>query len=177
EVAIAVLEDLAELRLDEADADGAIPLLTEAGRLLTGDLVFGWRLRLKHDLIASRLALMQGNAERALSTAGRLPGSATAVGVPRYISAARILGHRARAALGMPVDLAKIDADLDLLQQSIAIEAWWWTGDLAADLGIPGWLDRAERLADLLAAEAGQHADSLRRDADNRLRNWRRVIG
>jgi DNA-binding SARP family transcriptional activator len=177
EVAIAVLEDLAELRLDEADADGAIPLLTEAGRLLTGDLVFGWRLRLKHDLIAARLALMQGNAERALSTAASLEDSATSVGVPRYISAGRILGHRARAALGIPVELAKVDADLDLLQKSIAIEAWWWTGDVAADLGIPGWLDRAERLADVLAAEAGQHADSLRRDADNRLRNWRRVIG
>jgi DNA-binding SARP family transcriptional activator len=177
EVTIAVLEDLSELRIDAGDADGAGALLAEAGRLLTGDLVFGWRLGLKHDLITARLALMRGEAERAITTAASLEESATALGVPRYVSAARILRHRASAAAGLPVELAVVDADLDLLQESVAIEAWWWTGDSAADLGVPGWLDRAARLADRLADQAGQYADTLRRDADSRMRRWRQAIG
>jgi hypothetical protein len=94
--------------------------------------------------------------------------------VPRYASAARILGHRAQHALGLPVDLAAVAADLDVLERSVAIEAWWWTGDTAADLGVPDWLDRAAGQAGKLAAEAGKYADVLRRDAEHRLSQWQR---
>ncbi|HWN63773.1 MAG TPA: AAA family ATPase, partial [Streptosporangiaceae bacterium] len=51
ELAIAALQDLAEERVQAGDADGAQARLTQARTLLTGDLVFGWRLGLKHQLI------------------------------------------------------------------------------------------------------------------------------
>jgi DNA-binding SARP family transcriptional activator/tetratricopeptide (TPR) repeat protein len=176
EVTIAALQDLAELRLDAGDTDGAAVLLAEAHELIAGDLVFGWRLALRHELVATRLALLCGNAELAVTTAAALEDCAAGLGVPRYTSTARILRHRANAALGVPVELAAVDADLDLVARSVAIEAWWWTGDVAADLGAPGLLDRAARQADRLASEAGQHAETLRRHADSRMREWQRGV-
>jgi DNA-binding SARP family transcriptional activator len=177
EVEIAVLQDLAELRLDAGDADGADPLLAQAQERLTGDLVFGWRLGLKHHLISARMALLRGEPELALATADRLAEAAGPIGVSRYASGAGILRHRARAALGQPADRPAAERDLRLLEQSVAVEAWWWTGELAADLKVPAWLDRAAEQADRLAAAAGNHGDTLRRHANLRLARWRRAIG
>ncbi len=123
EVTIAALEDLAEQCLETGDADGAESRLAEAGALLVGDLVFGWRLELKHRLLTGRLALLRGDAEGALAEASELAARAGALGVPRYTSVARLLTHRANRALGLPVDLAVVAADLDLLDSCVAIEA------------------------------------------------------
>ena len=62
DVTIAALEDLAEQCLDTGDPDGAAARLAQAGALLHGDLVFGWRLQLKHRFIGARLALLRGDA-------------------------------------------------------------------------------------------------------------------
>ena len=59
DVTIAALEDLAEQQLETGDPDGAQARLDQASALLHGDLVFGWRLRLKHQLITGRLAMAQ----------------------------------------------------------------------------------------------------------------------
>jgi DNA-binding SARP family transcriptional activator len=179
DVAIAVLADLAEMRIDDGDPDDAARLLAEAGGLLAeaGDLVFGWRLALKHDLITARLALLRGDAEQAKATAARLAGTATKLGIPRYASAARVLAHRANRCLGVPVKMDAVDADLDELSASVAIEAWWWTGDTAADFGVPAWVDRAARLAGQLADQAGPHAGALRREAERRIQQWQLAAG
>jgi DNA-binding SARP family transcriptional activator len=169
DVTIAALEDLAEQCLDTGDADGAAARLAQAGALLHGDLVFGWRLRLKHRFITARLALYGGDAERALAEASELADQAAALGVPRYTSVARLLAHRANHALGRPVDPGVVAADLDLLDRSVAIEAWRWTCDVATDFAQPAWLDRAADRAARLARDAGRHADGLRREADLRL--------
>jgi len=173
EVTIAALEDLAEQCLDAADADGADGQLAQAQALLQGDLVFGWRLDLKHRLISARLALLRGDAERALADAIDLEARATALGVPRYTSVARLLRHRANRALDRPVDPGAVEADLDLLDASVAVEAWRWTGDVAADFANPAWLKRAEERAGRLARNAGSYADGLRRAAGQRLSGWR----
>jgi tetratricopeptide (TPR) repeat protein len=177
EVTIAALEDLAEQCLDIGDLDGAESRLAEALPLLQGDLVFGWRLELKHLLVSGRLALARGEAERALAGASELHARATALGVPRYVSVARLLGHRASRALGLPVDLSAVTADLDLLDSSVAIEAWWWTGDVAADFANAAWLDRAMERAGRLASNAGSHADGLRLAAQQRMHAWRDAVG
>jgi DNA-binding SARP family transcriptional activator len=170
EVAIAALEDLAEHHLDVGDADRAQDRLAEALAMLEqGDLVFGWRLRLKHRLVTGRLALLRGQPEQALAEAAELEAAATALGVPRYTCVARLLAHRANRALGVPVDFTAVAADLDLLDQSVAIEAWRWTCDLALDFANPAWLDRAADRVARLAAAAGPHAGGLRRAADARL--------
>ncbi len=169
DVTIAALEDLAEQSLDTGDPDGAAARLAQAGALLAGDLVFGWRLELKHQFISARLALLRGDAERALAGAGDLATRAAALGVPRYTSVARLLAHRANRALGLPADLGAVAADLDLLDSCVAIEAWRWTCDVATDFAQPAWLDRAADRAARLARGAGSHADGLLREADRRL--------
>ena len=169
DVTIAALEDLAEQCLDTGDPDGAAARLAQAGALLHGDLVFGWRLQLKHRFIGARLTLLRGDAERALAEAGELAARATELGVPRYTSVARLLAHRANHALGLPVDPGAVAADLDLLDRCVAIEAWRWTCDVAADFAVPAWQDRAADRAARLAQGAGRYADGLLREADRRL--------
>ena len=175
ELAIAALQDLAEERVQAGDADGAQARLTQARTLLTGDLVFGWRLGLKHQLITGRLALLRGDPEAALTVASELETRAAALGVPRYVSVARVLAHRARRALRLPVDLDAVAADLDLVEESVAVEAWWWTGEAAADFAVPAWLDLAADRAERLARQAGEHAGTLRRAAARRLDDWQAV--
>jgi DNA-binding SARP family transcriptional activator/tetratricopeptide (TPR) repeat protein len=177
ELIIAALEDLAELCLDQGDPDGAQARLAEAAPLLQDDLVFGWRLDLKHRLITGRLALLCGDFGQAAAVAGELESRAAALGVPRYISVARLLRHRAERALGQPVDLDCVQADLDLLDDSVAVEAWWWTGEVAADFANVAWLDRAVDRAARLARQAEGYADGLRRHVDQRLPAWRALAG
>ena len=169
DVTIAALEDLAGHCLATGDLDGARARLTEASALLRGNLVFGWRLRLKHQLLTGRLALLAGDGEQALAQARELESQAAALGVPRYTSVARLLAHRARHALGGPADPGGVAADLDLLDGAVAIEAWWWTCDLAGDFGQPAWRERAADRAARLARGAGDFADGLLREADRRL--------
>jgi hypothetical protein len=175
ELAIAALQDLAEERVQAGDADGAQARLTQARTLLTGDLVFGWRLGLKHQLITGRLALLRGDPEAALTVTSELETRAAALGVPRYVSVARVLAHRARRALRLPVDLDAVAADLDLVEESVAVEAWWWTGEAAADFAVPAWLDLAADRVERLARQAGEHAGTLRRAAARRLDDWQAV--
>jgi DNA-binding SARP family transcriptional activator/tetratricopeptide (TPR) repeat protein len=169
DVTIAALEDLAEQQLETGAPDGAQSRLDQAAALLHGDLVFGWRLQLKYQLITGRLALLRGDAERALAEASELEARAAALGVPRYTCVARLLAHRANHALGRPVDSASVSADLDLLDSCVAIEAWWWTWDVAMDFANPAWLDRAADRTAQLARDAGRYGDGLRRAADQRL--------
>ena len=172
EVVIAALQDLAEHRAHVGDLDGAQALLAEALALLDGDLVFGWRLELRHWLVSGELALRYDAAEQARDYGGRLAERAAALGVQRYLVAGRLLRYRADRALGVPLDLDAVSADLDLLDAALAVEAWWWTGEVAAELGISAWLDRAAQRAERLAAGAGPHADGLRRALAARMRGW-----
>ena len=181
EVTIAALEDLAEHGLAAGDLDGGAARLAEAAALLDsdanhGNLVFGWRLALKHQLLGARLALLRGDPAAALAAATTLADRAAALRVPRYTSAARLVAHRARHALRLPVAPAAVAADLDALDQSVSIEAWWWTGELAADFGQPAWLDRAADRAARLAAAAGPYGDGLRQAAGDRLDRWRAAV-
>jgi len=177
EVTIAALEDLADQAVDDGDADLAEARLGQARALLRGDLVFGWRLELKSLLIAGRLALLRGDAETALGVAAELEARSAALGIPRYLSVARLLRHRARRSLDLPVDLRVVERDLDRIDRAVAIEAWWWTGDVAADFGVTGWLDRAADRAGRLARAAGPHADCLRLAAERRAAGWLAAIG
>jgi DNA-binding SARP family transcriptional activator/tetratricopeptide (TPR) repeat protein len=172
ELAIAALQDLAEECVQAGDAAGAQDRLAQARTLLTGDLVFGWRLELKHQLLTGRLTLLRGDAEGALDAASELETRASALGVPRYVSVARVLKHRARRALGLPVDLDAVATDLDAVEGSVAVEAWWWTGEAAADFAVPAWLDVAAERTERLARQAGDYADTLRRAAARCLDRW-----
>jgi DNA-binding SARP family transcriptional activator len=173
ELAIAALQDLAEECVAAGDEDGARDRLAQARAMFAGDLVFGWRLELKHQLLTARLALLRGDPATARAAAAELETRAAALEVPRYVSAARVLGHRARHALGLPADLDAVAADLDRLEASVAVEAWWWTGETAADLAVPAFFDLTAERVERLARQAGDQADTLRRVAAQRLDDWR----
>ncbi|HYN72152.1 MAG TPA: BTAD domain-containing putative transcriptional regulator [Nakamurella sp.] len=176
EVRIAALEDLAEARLVAGDPDGTAALLGEAAAALQGDLVFGWRLEFKLRLLQGRLALDTGSPEQATVIAEALDADATGMRVPRYAAVARLLADRGRALQGLPVDPAGVASALDLLDSSVGIESWWWTGETAADLGSSHLLDRAVDRVALLAPEIGPRAAELHSDADRRLERWRKMI-
>jgi hypothetical protein len=163
---------MAEHSVHAGDADSAQSLLAEALPLLDGDLVFGWRLELRHWLVSGELALLKDAAEQARDLGCKLAERAAALGVPRYLGAGRLLWCRADRMLGVPPDLDAVAADLDLLDSAMAVEAWWWTGEVAAELGVPAWLDRAAQRAERLAANAGPHGDGLRRALAARMRGW-----
>src|SRR5579859_7308985 len=177
ELAIAARQDLAEECIQAGDQDAARKNLDQARALQKGELVFGWRLELKHRLLTARLALLSGDPRTALSTASELAATAAALGVPRYVGVARVLAHRARRALQQPVDLDAVAADLDLIEKAVAVEAWWWTGEAAADFAIRDWLNAAADRAERLARQAGEHAGTLRRTAARRLDDWQAISG
>jgi hypothetical protein len=177
EVTVAALEDLAEHLVEAGEPDAAQAKLELARSSLQGDLVFGWRLSLKHQLISCRAGLLRGEPEATAALARQLESSAELLGVPRYICIARLLQHRARHAMGEPVDLDAVAADLAGVERTAAIEAWWWIGDTAADLGIGQWLGRAADRVSGLARFAGEHAETLRRAADRRLDQWHKAAG
>ena len=76
----------------------------------------------------------------------------------------------------MPVDPGEVAADLDGIEASVAIEAWWWTGEVAAEFGRPDWLDLAAQRAERLARNAGSYADRMRQEAARRLSAWQAVL-
>jgi tetratricopeptide (TPR) repeat protein len=177
ELGIAALEDLADDRLAIGDIDAAEAYLDQVDARLHGDLVFGWRLDLKRRLLRSRAALARDDPTSALAIASALAVDARAVGVPRYSSVARLLVHRAHAALGRTVDLDLVQADLDAARDAVAIEAWWWIGESAAAHGIPRWVDDAAESVASLARASGVHAAALERASAPRLAAWRSAAG
>ena len=85
--------------------------------------------------------------------------------MPRYLAVARVLAHRARRALDLPVDLAAVAADLSLLEEAVAVEAWWWTGRPPPIWPFPpGWTSRPSR-PNGSRRQAGDYSDTLRRAA------------
>ena len=169
DVTIAALEDLAEQQLETGDPGGAQAKLDQAAALLRrrpGVRVAAAAQAPAHHRAPGDGARRPGT--RRSKEASQLESRATALGVPRYTSVARLLAHRANHALGLPVDPGAVTADLDLLDRCVAIEAWRWTWDVAADFGNRAWLDRAADRAARLAKEAGPYADGLRREADQR---------
>lgn len=128
-------------------------------------------------LLSARLALLRGDPANGLAAATALEARASVLGVPRYTSAARLVAHRARHVLRQPVDLAAVEADLGALDRAVAVEAWWWAGELGAAFGQPAWLDRAADRAARLAGVAGPYADVLRQAAGQQLDRWRAAAG
>lgn len=147
EVLVAALEDLAEERVRAGDPDAADVLLERARAALVGDLVFGWRLTMKLQLLQAQVHLLREQPEPALAVATALAADAARAGVPRYDACARLLVHRALHALGEPVDPAAARRDLAEVERAVGIEAWWWAASTGAALGDERWLARSEQLA------------------------------
>ena len=173
ETRVAALEDCAEARLNVGDIGAAAALLEQARAALHGDMVFGWRLGFKLELLQARLALALDDPRSALDSSRALALRAGNLGVPRYAGVAGLVAHRAMAALGEPVDLDVVEANLAVVESSVELEAWWWIGEAAATHRVPRWVDRAARAAVSLSSRAGHRGDALLIAAAPILERWR----
>lgn len=173
ELRVAACEDLADAQLRENDPDAAAVLLDSVRPLIAGDLVFGWRLRMKLQLLDARARLAVGDPEGALRVADELARTARQADVRRYASCGRLVHLWSAAASGERVDPEDAWRACAAVEQSVGVEAWWWAGATGAALGMDRCLRRAEELADGLARRSGPHADTLRLEAGRRLAQWR----
>lgn len=175
EMQVAAAEDLAEIALWRDEPAGAWPLLDRVAETLDSSadrLVFGWRLRMKLWWLRGRVELDAGSPEQALQWARILYDDAAGRGIPRYAAVAEILGLRARLRLGEAPDLAGVEPALGRVDAGIPLESWWLTGQLGADLGLPGIVDRAAVRARTLAAAAGDRGDAFGAWAATHLDRW-----
>jgi DNA-binding SARP family transcriptional activator len=172
ELGIAALLDLAEAAILAGDPDDAARRLAVADTRFGGDLVFGWRLAFKSRFLRARLALLTGDPAAARIGAAALAADAAALGIPRYASVARLLAHRAAIALGERIDPAAVTRDLDTADRAVALESWWWAGELGAAGGERVWVQRARTAAAALLTQAGPHEDTLRRHVGRLVDAW-----
>lgn len=93
--------------------------------------------------------------------------------MPRYASIARLVGYRAGIDLGLPTDLAAVQAELDRADRSVAIEAWWWAGELGSVLRNDHLIDRAEAGAARILRETDSAAQVFQRYARGLIDRWR----
>jgi hypothetical protein len=128
---------------------------------------------LRARLLRGRLVLARGDAESATALAAALEREAGAIGAGRYADLAHLLGVRAAAALGAPVDVPATAGVLQRLRDRAGLEAWWVAAEVAAATGVDAFRAVAEGHAARLAAEAGPHAAGFRRYAGAQLERMR----
>lgn len=172
ELRVAACEDLADAHLRDGDPEAAAALLDSIRPLIAGDLVFGWRLRMKLQLLDARVRLAVGDADGATRLADELAGAARRAGVRRYESCGDLVRLWSVAAAGERVDPEEGWRVLGAVERAVGVEAWWWAGATGAALGLDRCLGRAEDLAADLAQRSGPHAEALLHEADRRLRRW-----
>lgn len=163
ETVMAAHLDLAEGWLIRGDVDRARREVGLAADADEGDLVFGWRQRMKARLHLARLDLVAGDPCAALGGAEQLLAESGRLAVPRYEVPARLLVAAATHALGEPVDLNAVERDLDRLDAVAGLESWQLTADLASGFDKDAWRRRAVDGATSLAGRAGPHRPALTR--------------
>jgi hypothetical protein len=172
--AVGALRDLAHAEacshaaLDHADAALRTGDLAEASSWLdrmaalpTTAHVMRWRIDLRHDLLHARLALADGDHDRAADLAQQVRREADRLGVPRYAHQADLLAARVVLRRGERADLDALEATAVALGTAAPLESWWLLGELAQETGEHRFRDLAAQRADALVAGAGPYADTL----------------
>jgi hypothetical protein len=154
--------DLADAALRAGDLGTADSWLGRMAQAPTSAHVMKWRIDLRHDLLAGRLALAAGEPERATELAHRVLDGSTGLGVSRYTRLAEALLARARLRSGDAVDLDGLESTALALAEGAPLESWWLVAELAADTGEPRFRALAEQRVEALLAGAGPYADHLR---------------
>jgi hypothetical protein len=166
---IAALQDLAEQAWRPGTRTARQARLAQAAALLQGDLVFGWRLELKHQLLTGRLALLRGDAERRWPRppSWRPGGRAGRAPVRQRRPPARAPGEPGAGPARGPGRGGP-------RTWTCSTAAWpsrpgGGPATWPPTSPIPAWLDAPPTGPSRLARQAGRYADGLRREADQRL--------
>ncbi|MDQ1567809.1 MAG: hypothetical protein QOF96_2689, partial [Actinomycetota bacterium] len=155
--------DRVEGRLLAGDLDGAAAGLAEVAGITGWSGGHAWHHRQRFGVLSARFALDDGDPDRAAEAAAVVIADADQRGTARYHALAMLAAARARLAVGDPVDHDVLDGVLGRLDRLAGLEAWRLTAEMAAAAGADRWWRDAERRAGALVAQAGQHAEGLRR--------------
>ena len=141
---------------DDALADSDVAPATramESARVLMQDIyAYRWRHELRVKLLEGRIALLQGEPERALALAEQLIAAATDRYAPRYAQLGEVVRLQARARVRAEEPTVDALAELSASLSAVAgIEAWWVMAELAAALNSGACFDHAAAHRDRLA--------------------------
>ncbi len=167
--AFAVL-DLCETDLIGGDSAGAAAILDGAVTMTSEDYAYRWRHLLRIAVIEGRIALLNGDSERARETATAARMRAGEHGARRYELLAALVEFEATCALGGSVDREQLMRVCRELPSLAGPEAWSLVGNAAAVTGVDACATLAESLAaDLATALPDALATPFRRYARTRL--------
>ncbi|GAA3629475.1 hypothetical protein GCM10022236_34710 [Microlunatus ginsengisoli] len=158
--------DLADGLLRDGDLDEAAAHLREAVDA-TAERWFTnrWRFDQRADVLLARLALSAADPGAALEPATRVRDAAEDRGDRRYRAIGGVLLATALARAGQAYDAEDVRAQLAVLPQVAALEAWWLAADLAVATGSAEIRSQAAHWVDQLIVDAGEHGDALKRAA------------
>jgi hypothetical protein len=150
--------DLMEGRLVAGDPASAASLLTGMGPIRDWQGTMAWHQRHRLGLLGARLALVEGDDDRAAGLATDVAADARRRGALRYAS----LADAVVALAGGSGDLDAIARTIDDLGSCAALEAWWLTAELGRRFSVDAWIRLAGQRAADLARAAGPCAPNLR---------------
>ncbi len=149
--------DLTEGRLYGGDPSGAVELLARLEPMSEWQGTMAWHQRHRLGLLRARLALVDGDDERAAGLAGDVAADARERGAFRYV----VLADAVVALAGGSDDLGAIGTTIDGLGQCAALESWWLTAALGRRFAVDAWARLAGKQAARLARAAGPHSATL----------------
>jgi DNA-binding SARP family transcriptional activator len=152
------LLDLADGRLLAGDVGAAADLDRRLSPVDTWQGTMAWHQRHRLGLLRARLALLDGDRDRAADLAGAVVSDAGARGAARY----EVLARAWLALAGGDGDLDRVAEVVDRLAVVASMEGWRLVAELGGTLGVDEWHAEASRRAAALVGAAGAHADALR---------------
>jgi hypothetical protein len=155
------LLDLADGCLLRGDLAGAAAFCRRLEPICTWQGTMAWHQRHRYGLLQARLALGAGDRARAAELATAVAADAAARGAGRY-------EMLARAVLGLAepsIPLDALAAVVEGLGRCAVLDGWPLLAALGDARGAAPWRAEAERLAAVVVAGAGAHADAARRFA------------
>jgi DNA-binding SARP family transcriptional activator len=156
--AFAIL-DLCETAIIDGDIAGAGGILDDAIAMSREDYAYRWRHLIRIGLLEARIALAQGEAERARVGAAEVAVRAHEHAAPRYELLAALVELEAGATLTGSVDRERLLRVCGQLPRLAGPEAWSLVGHVAAITGVEACAVLARRQAARLATAL---PDSLR---------------
>jgi tetratricopeptide (TPR) repeat protein len=129
-----------------------------------------WHQRHRLGLLRARLALADGHADEAAGLAGVVATDAAQRGAGRYEGLARAVAGLADPSVP-DNQLAPVVAGLG---RCAVLDGWPLVAALASARRSAAWRTEAERLANMVVANAGNHATETRRFVNDTIRAWQR---
>jgi hypothetical protein len=156
ELEVYALLDPCDDAIAGGDGGAAASAIEAARTIMRESYAYRWRHELRVGLLEGRIALLEGEHDRALDLAERLIAAAIERYAPRYTQLGEVVRLQARAGLGAEPPAADALTELSASLSAVAgVEAWWVLAELGAALGSEVCFDLASAQRDRLAEHLG----------------------